>query len=202
MHLNCFLFSQAVIKKSRITCKCHGVSGSCSLITCWQQLTSMREIGKAHSNLLYLNGSCFCFISKGDFLREKYDEATQVKMNKRGRLQVKDQRYKVPTALDLVYLEESPDWCRSNRQLQWPGKQRIFCCDTLNVNSFFYKTGTTNRVCNKTSTGLDGCAILCCGRGYNTKKIVAKERCNCKFHWCCHVKCETCVKVIEEYSCK
>lgn len=45
---SCFLFllfNQAMIKKSRITCKCHGVSGSCSLITCWQQLTSIREIG-------------------------------------------------------------------------------------------------------------------------------------------------------------
>lgn len=44
-----------------------------------------------------------------------------MKINKRGRLQVKDPRYKVPTALDLVYLDESPDWCRINRQLQWPG---------------------------------------------------------------------------------
>lgn len=34
-----------MINKSRITCKCHGVSGSCSMITCWQQLTSIREIG-------------------------------------------------------------------------------------------------------------------------------------------------------------
>lgn len=42
-------------------------------------------------------------------------------MNKRNRLQVKDTRYKVPSALDLVYLDESPDWCRVNRQLQWPG---------------------------------------------------------------------------------
>lgn len=58
----------------------------------------------------------------GDYLREKYDEATQVKLNKRGRLQVKDPRYKVPSASDLVYLDESPDWCRNNRQLQWPGK--------------------------------------------------------------------------------
>ncbi|KAJ6647841.1 Chondroitin sulfate proteoglycan 4 [Pseudolycoriella hygida] len=56
----------------------------------------------------------------GDYLHEKYDEATQVKINKRGRLQVKDPRYKVPSALDLVYLDESPDWCRTNRQLQWP----------------------------------------------------------------------------------
>ncbi|XP_053693451.1 protein Wnt-5 [Sabethes cyaneus] len=153
---------RAIIKKSRIICKCHGVSGSCSLITCWQQLTSIREIG--------------------DFLREKYDEATQVKINKRGRLQVKDPRYKIPTPLDLVYLDESPDWCRNNRQLKWPG--------------------THGRVCNKTSTGLDGCAILCCGRGYNTKKIVVKERCNCKFQWCCQVKCDICTKHIEEYTCK
>lgn len=38
--------TQAVIKSSKVTCKCHGVSGSCSLITCWQQLASFREIGK------------------------------------------------------------------------------------------------------------------------------------------------------------
>lgn len=63
-------------------------------------------------------------------------------------------------------------------------------------------TGTHGRVCNKTSSGLDGCAILCCGRGYNTKKIVVKERCNCKFQWCCQVKCDICTRHIEEYTCK
>ncbi|XP_053964140.1 protein Wnt-5 [Anastrepha ludens] len=153
---------RAVIKKTRITCKCHGVSGSCSLITCWQQLSSIREIG--------------------DYLREKYEESTEVKLNKRGRLQVKDPQFKVPTAHDLVYLDESPDWCRNSRQLQWPG--------------------THGRICNKTSAGLDGCGILCCGRGYNTKNIVVRERCNCKFHWCCQVKCDVCVKVLEEHTCK
>jgi wingless-type MMTV integration site family protein 5 len=67
----------------------------------------------------------YFFIISGDYLREQYEQATQVKMNKRGRLQVKDSRYKVPTALDLVYLDESPDWCRANKQLQWPGKKHI-----------------------------------------------------------------------------
>lgn len=61
----------------------------------------------------------------GDYLREKYDEATQVKLNKRGYLQVKDTSYKVPTANDLVYLDESPDWCRNTKQLQWPGNIKL-----------------------------------------------------------------------------
>lgn len=153
---------RAVIKKARITCKCHGVSGSCSLITCWQQLSSIREIG--------------------DYLREKYEGATKVKINKRGRLQIKDLQFKVPTAHDLIYLDESPDWCRNSYALHWPG--------------------THGRVCHKNSSGLESCAILCCGRGYNTKNIIVNERCNCKFHWCCQVKCEVCTKVLEEHTCK
>lgn len=42
----------------------------------------------------------------GDYLREKYEESTEVKLNKRGRLQVKDAQFKVPTAHDLIYFGE------------------------------------------------------------------------------------------------
>ncbi|KAH8272025.1 hypothetical protein KR018_007040, partial [Drosophila ironensis] len=173
---------RAVIKKTRITCKCHGVSGSCSLITCWQQLSSIREIG--------------------DYLRVKYEEATKVKMNKRGRLQVKDSQFKIPTAHDLIYLDESPDWCRTSNMLQWPG---IFVFIKHKVTKLIYLyifKGTHGRVCRKNSSGLESCAILCCGRGYNTKNIIVNERCSCKFHWCCHVKCEVCTKVLDEHTCK
>lgn len=73
---------------------------------------------------IFLMFSVFLLLLQiGDYLREKYDEATQVKLNKRGHLQVKDSRYKVPTANDLVYLDESPDWCRNTKQLQWPGEK-------------------------------------------------------------------------------
>lgn len=71
-----------------------------------------------------------------------------------------------------------------------------------NFGITFIFLGTHGRKCNRTSTGLDSCSILCCGRGYNTKKIVIHERCNCKFQWCCNVRCDTCKKVIQEYTCK
>ena len=29
-----------------------------------------------------------------------------------------------------------------------------------------------------------------------------KERCKCKFHWCCYVECKTCTKAVELYVCK
>lgn len=77
-------------------------------------------------NIEHSTNDSLIFPKTGDFLREKYDEATQVKLNKRGHLQVKDNRYKVPTANDLVYLDESPDWCRNTKQLQWPGKSFIY----------------------------------------------------------------------------
>ena len=49
---------QAVADNIRLRCKCHGVSGSCEVKTCWRNVPSMRHVGT-----LLLN---------------KYDVATQV----------------------------------------------------------------------------------------------------------------------------
>lgn len=62
--------------------------------------------------------------------------------------------------------------------------------------------GTAGRECNKASLGTDGCDIMCCGRGYDTETVTQFDKCHCKFHWCCHVKCKLCSKRVDIHTCK
>jgi len=153
---------RAVISNMKVTCKCHGVSGSCSLITCWQQLAPFRKVG--------------------DYLQEKYNAATRVRSTRSGRLKVHRRNLRIPTANDLVFIKNSPDYCHTNHTIG--------------------SLGTRGRVCNIDSKGMDGCDLMCCGRGYNTVKKRVKERCQCKFHWCCYVECKTCTKSVQLTVCK
>ena len=98
------LLQQAVIQNMKVTCKCHGVSGSCSLITCWQQLAPFRKVG--------------------DHLEKRYDDATRVKTTRQGRLRVRRKVNNVPTANDLVFLHRSPNYCHANDTIGSLGK---FC---------------------------------------------------------------------------
>jgi len=153
---------RAVINNMKVTCKCHGLSGSCSLITCWQQLAPFRKVG--------------------DYLRSKYQDSTRVKPTRGGRLRLHRRSVRIPTANDLVFIKESPDYCHHN--------------------STIGSLGTSGRVCKVDSKGQDGCDMMCCGRGYNKVKTRVKERCKCKFHWCCYVECKTCTKAVELSVCK
>lgn len=89
--------------------------------------------------------------------------------------------HKPPTRKDLVYFENSPDFCGED-------------------NSIGFK-GTKGRECNATSIGVDGCDLMCCGRGFKTETYIHKERCSCTFHWCCHVKCDTCTRTRMRHTC-
>ncbi|XP_066977927.1 protein Wnt-4-like [Macrobrachium rosenbergii] len=155
---------RAIRKEMELVCKCHGVSGSCSMRVCWRRIRSFRNIG--------------------DSLLRRFESAINVRFvnrKKRKKLRPMKRGYKRPTKRDLVFLEESPDYCNRNMKLG--------------------VLGTSSRLCNKTSWGMDGCKILCCGRGYQTMVKEVSEKCNCRFIWCCKVICEQCQVTREEHYC-
>ena len=83
---------QAVKRFMKLECKCHGVSGSCNVRTCWLAMADFRQTG--------------------DYLRKKYNSAVQVVMNQYGTGFTRALRkFKRPTKNDLVYFEDSSDYC-------------------------------------------------------------------------------------------
>ena len=154
------------------SCKCHGVSGSCTVRVCWRVMPKIAKVA--------------------EFLRFRFDRATRVKLNKaetkllrltRGRRgKNRKSNSRKPGPGDLVYAANSPDFCQANRQLGFPG--------------------TEGRVCNPGSQGTDSCRIMCCGRNYKKIQGSKPTKCNCQFIWCCHVKCDVCSEGWEEHRCK
>ena len=146
----------------KVLCKCHGVSGSCSMKLCWRTSPDFRAVGH--------------------LLKERFDGASKVRFVKRiTKLRPVSRRQKKPTKRDLVYLADSPNFCNHDP------KEGIM--------------GTSGRKCNKTSYGLEGCKLLCCGRGYYTIEKKVEEDCDCKFFWCCRVICKKCTRLYEEHFC-
>lgn len=80
-----------VTKSLATQCKCHGVSGSCSIKTCWRSLPPMMEIG-------------IILLQRYTNARDASRAAPTVKMKKSEEEQ-------------LVYLAKSPDYCTRDDRL-------------------------------------------------------------------------------------
>ncbi|XP_014678401.1 PREDICTED: protein Wnt-8b-like [Priapulus caudatus] len=163
----------AVRQTLKRVCKCHGVSGSCSTQTCWLQITEFRQVG--------------------NYLKRKYHRAQRVdykngelKLGNTGRMEELPSLNK----RDLVYLEPSPDYCRTN---------------ITEAGS----VGTVGRLCSRRKVDSahrserKSCKVLCksCGLKVRKRTIELLTSCNCKFQWCCDVKCEECRETVEKLTC-
>ncbi|XP_076267266.1 protein Wnt-2-like isoform X1 [Rhynchophorus ferrugineus] len=162
-----------------LECKCHGVSGSCTMKTCWKTLPTFRQIGDALMKKYYRARPVTASpLHPGTrHVDQKRPRRRHLVLTK-GKIPIK----KTPKKSELVFLQLSPNYCDRD----------------LAVGSF----GTAGRSCNRTARGSDGCELMCCGRGYNTHQYVKTTQCRCKFHWCCSVECDTCSEKTEEYTCK
>lgn len=148
------------------------MSESCSIRTCWTQLSDFREIG--------------------NYLKAKHHEAQKLDLDKK--LNSADNQGAIADALgsiaqtELIYLEESPDYCRRN------------------VSMGLY--GTEGRECVQHRDGMSqrerrSCRRLChdCGLRVEERRTEVASSCNCRFHWCCTVKCERCSHVVVTHVC-
>lgn len=146
----------------RRVCKCHGLSGSCTLQTCWQKMPLFRHVGNR--------------------LKEKFKGASKVIISNDGQHVIPEgDTIKKPSATDLIYSENSPDFCRPSRKAG--------------------SLGTKGRTCDLYSKDVGGCDLLCCKRGYKRGYQVVTENCKCRFIWCCDVVCQRCVNNKTIYTC-
>ncbi|XP_029064590.1 protein Wnt-11 isoform X4 [Monodon monoceros] len=195
---------QALRASLEMKCKCHGVSGSCSIRTCWKGLQELRDVAAD--------------------LKTRYLSATKVvhrPMGTRKHLVPKDLDIRPVKDSELVYLQSSPDFCMKNEKVGSHGTQdraRAGVPTAGPITAAEADSGQERRrepvvttdllcarkgwQCNKTSHGSDSCDLMCCGRGYNPYTDRVVERCHCKYHWCCYVTCRRCERTVERYVCK
>uniref|UniRef100_UPI00358FBA20 protein Wnt-6-like isoform X2 n=1 Tax=Myxine glutinosa TaxID=7769 RepID=UPI00358FBA20 len=92
----------------RVECKCHGLSGSCAMRTCWKKMPPFRKVG--------------------DHLKLCFDGAFKVSASNDGRtLAPVGHNIKPYGRYDLLYSAESPDFCLENRRLGSLGTRGRAC---------------------------------------------------------------------------
>uniref|UniRef100_A0A5K3EGD1 Protein Wnt n=2 Tax=Mesocestoides corti TaxID=53468 RepID=A0A5K3EGD1_MESCO len=176
---------QAVVNKMDIKCKCHGVSGSCEMRTCWRALPDFRSVGSQLRELFqdavlveYVNNRLVpksalyrlapVHIGNG-YSRSMASESTSIT------------NLPMPKENELIFTTRSPSYCHHDPR--------------------FGSIGTYGRRCSVDSKGPDNCNFLCCGRDFRREVFLQQEKCKCKFHWCCEVRCETCEKTVVVSTC-
>lgn len=92
----------------RTECKCHGLSGSCTLKTCWRKMPIFRSIGNR--------------------IKEQFNGATKVIGSNDGISLMPDGKTLKPIGREnLIYSEKSPDFCKPNRKAGSLGTRGRIC---------------------------------------------------------------------------
>ncbi|XP_030637664.1 protein Wnt-6 [Chanos chanos] len=98
-----------VVKNNmRMECKCHGLSGSCSLRSCWRKMPLFREVG--------------------NHLMQSFRTAVRVMGGNDGKSLIPVGDDITPLdASSLIYSAESPDFCLANRRAGSDGTRGRLC---------------------------------------------------------------------------
>lgn len=168
-------------------CKCHGISGACSTQTCWLRINDFKEVG--------------------NYLKKAYRRATKVE-GAENELQSSGRTIAGVPKWKLIYLQESPEYCRPVNTASVSGSNSTHQQAAL-MMGVTDGGGTLGRTCSMakgkevSSEERNSCRRLCkkCGYAVRRKRRVVKSSCNCKFQFCCEVKCQQCTTEEITYVC-
>ncbi|XP_028393337.1 protein Wnt-7c-like [Dendronephthya gigantea] len=148
-------------------CKCHGPTGTCSIKTCMKTTSGLRVIGNTIKTM-------FKNAKRVEPENERRSKLKLVLVDVRKDVTDKSStRVRAsPAKSELTYTEVSPSFCDSDVTLGIPG---VF-----------------GRICSKDPSHANSCRNLCCGKGYDQFLVTEETDCECKFLWCCSVRCKKC----------
>ena len=170
-----------------MSCKCHGVSGSCSVKTCWRQLAPFHHTG-AILKRKYQRAFRVTDNSAGgqSLVLRRQQSQTEINAHRPKKLQQSFEKHTKKTkksrrkgeirTRDLVYVRKSPNYCERGD----------------------YSAGTSDRKCESARA----CHVMCCGRGHNVRVQTVNKVCRCRVNWCCNVVCDICSEEVDVYTCK
>lgn len=168
---------KAVKKTMRKMCKCHGVSGSCAVTTCWMRLGDMHAVGTR--------------------LRRAFEKAQRLDYNGGSLGSWQDtnsangasgRRLPFKKSI-LVYSFDSINFCNANHTAGTIGTRGRECSLRAGVGVSRHESESCKRLCHD------------CGLSTRTEKTIQQSSCKCKFIWCCKVECETCSQEVVRTFC-
>nr|XP_032827330.1 protein Wnt-7b-like [Petromyzon marinus] len=212
---------EALRRASTLHCRCHGISGSCSARTCWALLPPLREVSLRLKAKFKTARAVEAVLAtrhrRPVFLHLKRPDTTSTR-------DAKSWKPRKPTKEELVFLEKSPDFCEEDARAGVAGTTgrrchrrpgaggcEILCCgrgyntvllhqhhvddddddvddddDDVDDDADDVDDDDDDDDDGLTRDGDDGYG----GGGGRA----VKRRCNCAFHWCCHVSCSACAR--------
>lgn len=184
-------------------CKCHGISGSCTLKTCWKALQPFKRtadtIDKKYRSAVKISADIKLLPVRKQFRRLKKFYSRSFRGRPFFATLIKDipetaEKRKQQNILDrqLIYRDQSPDFCSKPY-----GVPHRPCSPSLSNRSVDALT-IIHQKGHPRST--DSCETLCCHHGYYVRLETIVEKCNCDISGFV-VKCDQCIRKVLQYYC-
>ena len=123
-----------------------------------------------------------------EVLKKKYDQSVYSMIipspSQQEILVVETENLTEVHAEEMIYFDQSPDYCTADPNYNITGIAGRECTLTANISLSHH------------------CDNLCCDHGYEIFTNTTTKPCYCKFVWCCRVECEDCYENLTWHICR